>query len=144
MKYLIALAVLVIIGTLAFNSREVEATPTSELPLVMGNSFMQPNMVYIPSLGKPYYDLVSQYDWCVDTAYKIMGCESSLNPNAINVNHRTLDYSVGLFQVNLYGNLSSVRPSKEWLLVPENNIEYAYQIWLKQGYSAWRNCYRQI
>ncbi len=144
MKYLIALAVLVVIGTLAFSSEEVEATPTSELPLVMGDSFMQPNMVYIPSLGKPYYDILSQYDWCIDTAYKIMRCESSLDPNAVNVNHRTRDYSIGLMQINLYGNLSSIRPDREWLLIPENNIDYAYIIYQKQGWNAWRNCYRQI
>lgn len=91
-----------------------------------------------------YYRIIKQYDWDADLMYKIMYCESSGNPNAHNLNHRTRDNSVGLFQINLYGNLANTRPSKEWLIIPENNISYAYKVWKSQGYNAWRNCYRKV
>jgi len=77
--------------------------------------------------------LVNQYDWDTDKALKILFCESGGNPEAINLKHETRDYSIGLFQINLYGSLANERPSKEWLLVPENNIEYAYSIYERAG-----------
>ncbi len=94
-----------------------------------------------------YYDLISRYDWDADSAYKIMMCESSGNPNANNFNHRTRDNSFGLFQINLYGNLANDRPSAEWLKVPENNIAYAYELYVKEGRrfgttGGWFNCAR--
>lgn len=90
-----------------------------------------------------YYHIIARYDWDVDLMYKIMHCESSGNPSAHNFNHKTKDNSVGLLQVNLYGNLANTRPSKDWLLVPENNISYSYEIWKQQGYSAWLNCFKR-
>lgn len=93
----------------------------------------------------PYYNLISQYDWNIESACKIMMCESSGDSSAYNLNHRTKDNSHGLFQINTYGSLKSERPSREWLLVPENNISYAYKIYIQEGRRfgttrGWYNC----
>lgn len=77
----------------------------------------------------------------VDTALRVMSCESGGNPNALNNNPRTGDYSVGLFQINLFGNLANSRPSEEWLKVPENNISFAARM-SRNGWGAW-TCYRK-
>lgn len=60
-----------------------------------------------------------------DKAVKIAFCESGLNPLQVNDNPKTRDYSIGLFQVNLFGKLARTRPSEDWLKNPDNNISYA-------------------
>jgi hypothetical protein len=87
--------------------------------------------------------LLSQYDWDIRIARAVMLCESNGNPNALNNNPATNDYSVGLFQINLYGNLRADRPSEEWLKVPANNIEYAYTLYSQSGWKPWVNCGRK-
>lgn len=84
-----------------------------------------------------FYALIAQYDWDVPTAYAVMMAESRGNPNALNNNPATADYSVGLFQINLYGALANDRPSEEWLRVPENNVAYAYKMWQQSGWYPW-------
>jgi len=69
-----------------------------------------------------------------------MNCESGGDPEVINT--VSPDYSVGLFQINLYGNLAKSRPSEEWLKVPENNIAYAYELYQGRGWVHWLNCAR--
>jgi hypothetical protein len=81
----------------------------------------------------------------VDNALKIIQCESGGNANAHNFNHRTRDNSHGLFQINNYGNLAHERPSREWLIIPENNVSYAYKLYLQEGgrfgtTGGWFNC----
>jgi len=73
----------------------------------------------------------------VNNALAVMKGESGGNPNSINDNPRTRDYSVGLFQINLYGKLAKSRPSEAWLLIPENNIAYASRVWKNQGWTPW-------
>lgn len=87
---------------------------------------------------------ISKYPWDVSIAYQIMWCESEGNPTNHNFSHETKDDSWGLFQVNLYGKLALTRPPAEWLKIPENNIEFAYKLYLEQGWGAWRNCYNKI
>ena len=84
-----------------------------------------------------YRELICSYGWNCNVAYAVMMAESGGNSNIVNFNHNTKDYSVGLFQINLYGNLALERPSEEWLKNPENNIEYAYKIYQKDGWNAW-------
>lgn len=63
----------------------------------------------------------------------IAQCESGLDPNRIGDRHiaikGTIGMSFGLFQIrHLEG-----RPDAEWLLNEDNNIEYARNLWEKNG-----------
>ena len=90
--------------------------------------------------GVEHYDLMADCGWDLDVAYAVMWAESRGNPNAINWNPKTKDYSIGLFQINLYGELAKNRPSVEWLLVAENNIMYACEMWQKKSWKPWSVC----
>jgi len=57
-----------------------------------------------------------------------MMCESGGNPNAISPDGE----NIGLMQINLIHGYSA-----EYLLVPENNVAVAYEIWLDQGWLPW-------
>lgn len=67
--------------------------------------------------------LVSQYDWDVDLVLRIMQCESGGNPDAVG-DTTTAYASYGLMQIRALPG----RPAPAWLLIPENNIQYAYQL----------------
>jgi len=91
---------------------------------------------------KPYEEEVKSYIkevWGAnaDRAISVARCESGLNPNALNNNPRTGDYSVGVFQINLHGSLATNRPSEEWLRDYKNNVEYAYRMFQSSGWTPW-------
>ncbi len=91
-----------------------------------------------------FLEEVSKYDWDVNVVMQIMALESGCNPTALNNNPATRDYSVGLFQINLFGGNAASRPSEEWLKVPENNIAYAYKLYkTPTGYNHW-TVYKKI
>ena len=78
-----------------------------------------------------------------EKAIKIAQCESHMNPQAVG-DHKIAymkdgkEYgkSYGIFQVrHLPG-----RPEPEQLVDPQFNVEYAYQVYQKQGWDAWRYC----
>lgn len=87
--------------------------------------------------------LICSKDWSCERALAIAKCESGLNPLAVNDNPKTGDYSIGLFQINLLGNLANSRPSAEWLKNPQNNIDYAYKMYQSQGWKPW-SCNRKV
>ena len=92
---------------------------------------------------------LAKYDWPQDQAYKVMFQESTNNPRTINNTPATKDYSVGCFQINLYGSMRASRPSEEHLLVAENNVKYAYQMYVNQGRtfcktSGWYNTCKKV
>lgn len=72
-----------------------------------------------------------------ESALKIANCESKgENEYGIFQKYRSLamnedgivDMSYGVFQINLIPPLNLTRPSKQWLLNADNNIEYAYMM----------------
>jgi hypothetical protein len=89
------------------------------------------------------YNLISQYSWDIDTAYKIMVCESRGKSSAYNSEwHYGCRGSYGLFQVAC---VHSKYVDSLWdLYDPEENVRVAYEIWKKQGWWAWKNCYRSL
>ncbi len=86
------------------------------------------------------YAAIYEYSWNHDVARAIIMAESGGNPRAVNNNPRTRDYSIGLFQINLYGRLANERPPADWLKVPENNIQYAYTLYQQRGWQPWSVC----
>lgn len=87
---------------------------------------------------------IAKHDWPQRTAQRIMQAESRGRARAVNDNPRTRDYSVGCFQINIYGRLAANRPSENWLKNPANNVAYAHEIYLSQGRQfctsgGWRN-----
>ena len=108
---------------------------------------MTDKVAYKPNLSdKQYYDLIKQYSWNIDTAYEIMKCESSGNPEAVNWKdkHRGCNGSFGLFQVGcVHIGPYNITNHKE-LYDPETNIAVAYEVWKSQGWNAWKNCYNKI
>ena len=82
-------------------------------------------------------EILQKYGWNSELAFNVMDCESGGNPLAHNFSNITRDDSWGLFQINLYGKLKEKRPSPEWLVIPENNIKFAYELYLKKGWIPW-------
>ena len=78
---------------------------------------------------------LAKYDWPRADAYKIMFKESSNNPQILNNNPATGDYSVGCFQVNLRGALAAGRPSEQELKDPVINVRWAYRHYVSEGRS---------
>ncbi len=129
MKYLIALVVLVLVGINLFAKSDYVSPETSELPLVLGNT------IFVTGYRletRTYYDIISQYDWCVRTAYAVMMAESRANPKAVNWRdiHHNCRGSFGLFQ------LACFRGGEE-MYDPETNIQMAYELWQREGWKPW-------
>ena len=89
--------------------------------------------------------IIEQYDWNTTIAKAIMRAESGCNSQVVNDNPATKDYSVGLFQINLYGANAKHRPSESTLKIPEENVAYAYSLWKSSGFqSQWGVCRRDV
>ena len=76
-------------------------------------------------------------------AFRIITCESGWNTLVIS---RTND--VGLWQINLAAHASKIPGGTraediEWLKDWRNNTDFAYFLWLEQGWSPWV-CHRLI
>ena len=114
-----------------------------ETMFIQDNSISAPRITYyhknivLAYEGINYIDLIAKYDWDIDTMLYILSCESSGNPKAVG-DTNTKHHSYGVLQVR---NLPERELNIEDLFEPEYNIDYAYQLWQKQGYRAWHNCY---
>jgi len=87
---------------------------------------------------------ISKYPkWDTNTMLMIMGKESGGNPEAVNKtdNHRVCKGSYGLLQV---GCVHESKAKGESLLDPKTNVQVAYQVYLSQGYCAWKNSANKI
>lgn len=91
----------------------------------------------LPSKCIPYLDEIKKYDWDTEMAGKIMFAESSCDPEALNNNPKTGDYSVGLMQINLHGKLKELRPAEKELKDPSKNIAFAYELYKARGFQPW-------
>ena len=91
-----------------------------------------------PATGTPgnveqWRGIVSGYGWNVDSALRVMACESRGDPGAISP---TDDW--GLMQINRPTWETTYGPAESWL-DPATNVAVAYEIW-KQGGWAWWSC----
>lgn len=80
-------------------------------------------------------DEIVKYDWNHSVAIAVATAESSLVPGKLNDNPGTGDYSVGCFQVNLYGNNRYSRPTEDALKEAEINVRWAYNNYVANGHS---------
>lgn len=78
---------------------------------------------------------IRKYNWNQTVAYNVMFAESGGRAGVVNNSPRTRDYSVGCFQINLYGANARNRPSEAWLKNAANNVSYAHQIYVANGHS---------
>lgn len=90
---------------------------------------------------------IAKYDWNQNTALAVARAESGLRPHAVNNNPRTKDYSVGCFQVNIYGSNAKSRPSEAQLKNPAVNVQFAHKIYKSNGSSfigQWGVCRNKV
>lgn len=102
-----------------------------------------PQPVTHPTGCENYQQLVSRYNWNVNVMLQIMRAESGCNPYAVGDTwaiNGLYAPSCGLFQVRTLQG----RPSCEALKDPATNIEWAYKIYLGQGYGAWSVCRTKV
>lgn len=100
-----------------------------------------------PANCEAYRSIISQYNWNVDTAMRVMFAESGCRYWALNNTPATGDYSVGLFQINLYGRNAINRPSEAQLKDPATNIAWAYKFYAGNGNSfigQWGVCRKAV
>lgn len=90
----------------------------------------------IPEVRLQGCELVNKYDWDKQIAKAVCLAESNGNEKAIgdlSVIGGIYAPSYGLMQIRaLVG-----RPSAEQLLDPEFNMQYAYDLWSRQGWKPW-------
>lgn len=90
---------------------------------------------------------IVKYDWNVTVATAVARAESGLNPGALNDNPATGDYSVGCFQVNIYGANARTRPSEGELKNAATNVAWAYNNYKANGSSfigQWGVCRSKV
>jgi len=118
---------------------QAQCEPIQLKPIVKPSAGLsRPASTNVETLIRKYFP---RDQW--ENALKVAKCESDLNSSNINDNPRTKDYSVGVFQINLFGRLRESRPSEEYLLDAENNIKYAFEMWQGSGYNPW-TCARKV
>lgn len=69
-------------------------------------------------------------------AVRVGSCESNLQTTAISPTN-----DVGIFQINLAAHGQEIATTRKeqiaWLEVPEHNVEFAYSLFLKNGWKDW-------
>lgn len=78
---------------------------------------------------------IAKYSWNQSVALAVAQAESDLNPGIVNDNPATGDYSVGCFQVNLFGANAYSRPSEAQLKNAAVNVQWAYNNYVANGSS---------
>lgn len=90
---------------------------------------------------------IAKYNWPQAEAILVATAESGLRPGVINHNPGTGDYSIGCFQVNIYGANAASRPSQEQLLNAQVNVQWAYNNYVANKSSfrgQWGVCRIQV
>ena len=98
---------------------------------------VKPEVIEQPEVAKLVgCELVNKYDWNTTIAKAVCLAESRGNSQAVgdlSVIGGIYAPSYGLMQIRaLVG-----RPSKEQLLDSEFNMQYAYDLWSRQGWKPW-------
>jgi hypothetical protein len=78
---------------------------------------------------------IAKYDWGQATALAVSMAESDQRPGVVNNNPSTRDYSIGCFQVNIYGANAANRPPQSELIKADVNVRWAYNNYVANGRS---------
>jgi len=118
------------------NNNEEKANPTIEIPITETRPVLIPQISQdvLPEIETIVKE-IEKYDWDVAIMLKIVKCESSFNPKAINWDDATITGypSMGVLQLN--------RPYDEKYFDYKINIAEAYDLYLKRGYQPWSCSY---
>lgn len=90
---------------------------------------------------------IAKYDWNQSVATAVMLAESGGRTWIVNDDPSTGDYSVGCFQVNLYGENALNRPSEAQLKIASVNVKWAYNNYVANGHSfigQWGVCRSKV
>lgn len=90
---------------------------------------------------------IAKYDWTQSVALAVAQAESGMNTAALNDNPSTRDYSVGCFQINIYGRNAANRPGEAALKNAQINVQFAYNLYVSNGHSfkgQWGVCNRGV
>lgn len=90
---------------------------------------------------------IAKYNWNHGVALAVARAESGLNPGSLNNNPATGDYSVGCFQINIYGANAASRPSEAALKNAATNVAFAHRIYVSNGSSflgQWGVCRSEV
>jgi hypothetical protein len=90
---------------------------------------------------------ILKYDWHQGVALAVASAESGLRPGIVNNTPSTGDYSVGCFQVNLYGANARTRPSEAELRDAAINVRWSYNNYVANGRSfigQWGVCNSKV
>ena len=82
--------------------------------------------------GTLSYFAICSYSWDCDTAERIVWCESRFDPAAVSWNGT----SYGLFQI-WQGHAWRWPDFWSGWMNPSRNVEYAYELYLEQGWGIW-------
>lgn len=95
---------------------------------------IQPAASFNPGTGDCAAE-AAKYPWPQQVAYNVMMAESGGATWKVNDNPATGDYSIGCFQINIYGANAASRPSEAALKDAATNVAFAYRIWSENGRS---------
>lgn len=90
---------------------------------------------------------IAKYGWNQSVALAVAQAESGMRTWIVNNNPATRDYSVGCFQINIYGANARNRPSEAALKDAAVNVRFAYGIYVANGHSfigQWGVCSRGV
>lgn len=90
---------------------------------------------------------IAKYDWQQSVAIAVATAESGLSTTVVNDTPATGDYSIGCFQINIYGANARNRPSESELMNAATNVAYAYRLYAGNGNSfigQWGVCRAKV
>lgn len=90
---------------------------------------------------------IAKYNWDHGVATAVMIAESGGSTSTVNNNPSTGDYSIGCFQINIYGANAASRPSEAALKNAAVNVEFAHRIYSGNGNSfigQWGVCRSKV
>lgn len=139
---------------------EIEVEPTKSSPVETTHKAESDEIAEFRKHIKAYFPQEEEAN-----GMKMIKCEGKNDPNAL-YEVKGVEYSVGLFQINLYDKKtgwllgeqraayakkhmgytgSDLKDFEAWLKVPENNIQYGSHIWERHDWgstASWFNCAR--